>query len=101
MIYIFDLEFGNDTINDSSGADVLNLNLYAMNTTPGSDFFSREEGGSNGDDLIIFVPGGGSIRLINYFDESGTMQGSGYIESINVQNIDGITIVELLSQGWI
>ena len=88
--------FGNDTIDDTNGIDRIDLMDYAS-----ADYFTRTEGRTTGDNLVITLAGGGTITIINYFDETGTGAGTGYIETIDFWNTQNITITTLINNGWI
>ena len=66
-----------------------------------ADYFTRTEGRTTGDNLVITLAGGGTITIVNYFDETGTAAGTGYIETIDFWNTQNITITTLINNGWI
>ena len=94
--YVFRGAFGNDTIDDTSGIERIDLMDYAS-----ADYFTRTEGRTTGDNLVITLAGGGTITIVNYFDETGTAAGTGYIETIDFWNTQNITITTLINNGWI
>jgi len=95
--YVFNGTFGNDVINDTSGADSLDLSAFAFTPDP----FSRVEGGALGDDLLISLGANGTITIQNYFNEAGTASGTGYIEDIDFANYQDINVSALLSNAWV
>ena len=93
--YVFRGAFGNDVINDTGGSDRLDLMDFAY-----GDYFTRIEGGTNGDNLVITLTGG-TITIVNYFAEIGNIAGTGYIEAIDFWNTQNVTVTTLAANGWV
>lgn len=80
--YILQLDNGSDTILDSSGsADVLELRIT---NTVGFNLFR------DGTELKIRDANGSDVSTVSHFwgDTSGTAAGEGYIENVDLKNVD-------------
>ncbi len=81
-LYIFQNDFGNDTVRDSNGNDSIDLTDFAFS----SAIFTQQDGNAGGDDLLITI-GTNTILIEDYFNEAGTGIGTGYIEHIDFADL--------------
>jgi Ca2+-binding RTX toxin-like protein len=79
--------FGTDTINDLSGADILDLRNYNLSNVVSWSAVDSSDAGSFVDALVINFGSNKVITISNYFsntsiDDDLSLVGSGYIETI-------------------